>query len=258
MRLATKLALTAAIGVSLSGCQALFGPHTAHVKSAEGAQLASGEAETNPALDQGRQLLRAGRIAQAIEVLRVAQRDPESMADASNALGVAYAKLGRHDLADRYFRMAVAMAPGEARFAANMLRLQRDYDLAQRRNEEAAQIALRAEEEKRIADARAEAAASGKIQRVSRGQVAIRTQALPGATAPQVSVTAMADARRIGNLPATGSRMEPKKADLGNKPVEEVEAVNRAMTVDFGKKTVPSKAREVTSGQYPVRVFIGG
>lgn len=258
MKLATKLALTVAVGVSLSGCQALFGPHTAHVNSAYGSRLAAGEGAVNPALDQGRQLLRAGRVAQAIEVLRVAQRDPGSMAEASNALGVAYAKLGRHDLADRYFHMAVAMEPGEARFAANMLRLQRDYDLAQRRNEEAAQLALRAEEEKRVAQARAEAAASGRIQRVSRGQVAIRTQALPGATAPQVSVMAMTEARGIGNLPETGSRTEPKQAEAMAEPAVDTATENRPMTVDFGKRVLAPKAREVRTGEYPVRVYIGG
>lgn len=253
MRNSTKLALLLAASVSLTGCQAIFGSRTAHVDSADGAQIAS--AEVNPALDQGRQLLMAGRIAQAIGLLRVAQRDPDSMAEASNALGVAYAKLGRHDLADRYFRMALSLEPGDARFAANMLRLQHDYDLAQRRNEEAAQMALRAAEELRLAEAQANAAAEpGRIERVSRGQVQIRTQTLPGSVAPRIGVMAVQSSTKLPGLPETGARSATaKKPDVA----ERIAPRANPATVNFGKRiSVP--ADSVSADQsYPVRVYIG-
>ena len=253
MKFASKFALALTVGVSLTGCQAIFGPRTAHVESADAAQIAA--ADANPALDLGRQLLKAGRIAQAIGLLRVAQRDPSSMAEASNALGVAYAKLGRHDLADRYFRMALSLEPGDARFAANMLRLQHDYDLALRRNEEEAQLALRAEDDRRLAEAQARAVPEpGQIERVSRGQVQIHTQPQPEAVAPRVGVMAMKAGTKLPGLPETGAQ-----SAAVTKPVatEKVAPRNGPVTVQFGQRVrVPAKA-ESQDQAYPVRVYIG-
>lgn len=247
MKTTSTIALTLALGMTLSGCQGLFGPRSAHVQDTEDARVAMQEQALHPALDQGRQLLQAGRTAQAIELLRVAQRDPASMADASNGLGVAYAKLGRHDLADRYFRMAMALKPEDARFAANMLRLQRDHKLAVRRNEEAERLAQRAEEERLAAQA-ARDAVPGRIERLSRGQVSIRTQALPQMAAPKMEVLAMRSSATKAPTPA-----EPEQSDEA--PVAE-EAKGYPLTIDFtrtpsGKSIAPAKR------EYPVRVYIG-
>lgn len=255
MKTTSTIFATVAMGLALSGCQSLFGQHRASLDSAQAPELAQGEVAVNPALDQGRQLLKAGRIAQAVELLRIAQRDPASMAEASNALGVAYAKLGRHDLADRYFRMALSLQPGDQRFAANMLRLQRDFEMATRRNEEAQQLALRAAEEKRLAEARA--AQPGSIQRMSRGEVHISTQAAPSAVAPQVKVLAMRspnsdEAKKASALPADNSPEAQAAAPAKPK--------SYPVTIDFKRKQM---GNGVTVGappsdrQYPVRVYIG-
>lgn len=239
----STIAMTLAMGVALSGCQAIFGSRTANLESADRASLAQQEAAVNPALDQGRQLLKAGRIAQAVELLRVAQRDPDSMADASNALGVAYAKLGRHDLADRYFRMALALEPGDARFASNMLRLQRDHNLALRRAAEEEQLALRAREEQERREIASREAEEGRIQRVSRGQVQIRTGGATPVSAPRMEVLAL-----------NSSKPEPE--------VETVEGAEEAakpksypVTIDFSNAARKASASDK---QYPVRVYIGG
>src|SRR3546814_13341744 len=65
-------------------------------------------------------MLRAGHPANAIQQFRLAALDPGSAAEAFNGLGVAYAKLGRADLAERYFKMALSMDGTNPRFAANL------------------------------------------------------------------------------------------------------------------------------------------
>src|SRR3546814_9961813 len=50
----------------------------------------------------------------------VCSSDLDSAAEAYNGLGVAYAKLGRADLAERYFKMALSMDGTNPRFAANL------------------------------------------------------------------------------------------------------------------------------------------
>ena len=252
MKTTSTIAITLAIGVSLSGCQALFGPRTAHVDSVRDAHLASEDQAVHPALDQGRQLLKAGRIAQAIEVLRIAQRDPASMADASNGLGVAYAKLGRHDLADRYFRMAVALRPDETRFTANMLRLQRDHDLAVRRNEEAAQLAKRANED-RLARL-AKSVEHGRIERVSRGQVQIKTQTIPGSVASKVEVLAM-HTSKTNQKPAL-TATPTVDAEVKTEAESSLEKKGYPLTIEFGKRISPNVIAP-PKRDYPVRVYIG-
>ncbi|KHK92323.1 tetratricopeptide repeat protein [Novosphingobium malaysiense] len=81
-------------------------------------------------LDRARKELTAGNLAAAARLFRLAQRDAETLADASNGLGIVYARLGRHDLADRYMRMAAALEPANPRFAANLQRLNAEAMLA--------------------------------------------------------------------------------------------------------------------------------
>lgn len=246
MKTTSTIVLTVAAGLTLSGCQALFGPRTAQIDTANQASMAQAE---NPALEQGRQLLKAGRIAQAIELLRVAQRDPASMAEASNGLGVAYAKLGRHDLADRYFKMALALKPEDTRFAGNMIRLQRDYDLATKRQEAAVRLAKKAEDERLVRQARV--VEQGQIERVSRGQVAIRTHAAPGAAAPATEVFAMNSATiEAPARPEVG-------VETGVQSDSESTARGYPVTVEFGRGMRPRAQSSETQSQYPVRVFIG-
>lgn len=251
MKYPSTIAMTLAIGVSLSGCQALFGPRAAHLNAAENRQMADAPEAVHPALDQGRQLLKAGRTAQAIELLRVAQRDPSSMADASNGLGVAYARLGRHDLADRYFRMALALEPGDARFAANMLRLQRDHKLAVRRNEEAALLAQRAEEQRQAALARR--VEPGQIERLSRGQVHVQTKTAPERLAPRMEVLAL-------RTPSSNTNEADLASKLHKSSQDDVDMTDTAksypLSIDFTKQP-NNRSMAPARRNYPVRVYIG-
>lgn len=71
-------------------------------------------------LEQGKSYLRLKQYGLAIEMLRGAARDPALTAEAYNGLGVAYDGIGRGDLAERYFERAIAAAPGDERFQANL------------------------------------------------------------------------------------------------------------------------------------------
>lgn len=91
-------------------------------------------APINSDLAAGRRALADGQLGAAVAALRLARLDPACSAEATNALGVAYARLGRDDLAERYFREAVAMDPQDRRFGANLARFEqaRAVELAAR------------------------------------------------------------------------------------------------------------------------------
>jgi hypothetical protein len=88
-------------------------------------------------LAEGHEQLRQGNISAAVASFRISALDPDARADASNGLGIAYAKLGRADLADRYFRTAAMLDPANTKYVANLERLQRKEYFAMRARDEA-------------------------------------------------------------------------------------------------------------------------
>lgn len=115
-----SLALVLAGTVALAGCTSPMG----RIALREGHRVdpALLAVPANPDLVSGKQALSAGNYGAAIAALRLARLDPACAAEATNGLAVAYAGIGRDDLAERYFRQAVAMAPDDRRFAANLAR----------------------------------------------------------------------------------------------------------------------------------------
>jgi tetratricopeptide (TPR) repeat protein len=137
-----KFAAMTVMAVALSGCQSM--PVIGHwfggskdVTERPAPALAGAQV-----LEEGREQLRTGQISAAIASFRMARMDPAVAADANNGLGVAYIRLGRFDLADRYFRTALDLEPQNERFAANLLRLRHDVMLAHRARVEAQQLAV--------------------------------------------------------------------------------------------------------------------
>jgi hypothetical protein len=124
MRSSHKSLLLLAFAVPLAGgCSSLFG-RTATLKTKPPEQTALALAEAAH-LAAGRAALDRGNHAEAITAFRYARTSPVHAADATNGLGVAYSNIGRPDLAERYFRQAMAMEPRNPRFAANLDRLLR-------------------------------------------------------------------------------------------------------------------------------------
>lgn len=116
-----SLLLLAVAAVPLGGCS-LFGKTNSFAQKAEARQL-KGEDFAQARLTAGREALDKRHWAEAIMAFRDAQRTPRFAAQAHNGMGVAYAELGRADLAERYFLLAIAVAPEDRRFAANLSRL---------------------------------------------------------------------------------------------------------------------------------------
>ncbi|WP_374285100.1 tetratricopeptide repeat protein [Novosphingobium sp.] len=106
------------LAISVPALAACANPFVKANQAAARLLPASGNAD----LAMGRQALADGQYGTAIAALRFARLDPACSAEATNALGVAYARIGRDDLAERYFREALALAPDDRRFAANLAR----------------------------------------------------------------------------------------------------------------------------------------
>ena len=197
-----RLACLVAAAVSLGGCQTF--PLTSWMfkrdrpASDADPQLAG---STAGALEEGAAFLRAGELSAAVASFRVAQLDRATRADASNGLGVAYAKLGRLDLAERYFQAAILSDPENARFAANLLRLQKQAMLARRASaDEALTLTAAAARAEPRARAASESLLASTVDRVSRGEVHVRTSPELG-NAPAMRV-AYADVPAPGAAPA--------------------------------------------------------
>lgn len=110
-----------AAALVLSGCQSVFGSSTAARGEAQNIDM-SDYFESRLAV--GRHYLEKGLTTQAVVAFRQASYDPRFAGEAYNGMAVAYDRLGRTDLAHRYFTMAVAAAPGDNRFSRNLARLE--------------------------------------------------------------------------------------------------------------------------------------
>lgn len=105
----------------LAGCQGLFGPSGNSRVASTDADLNSYFAEQ---LGEGKALLGRQQYGAALAAFRQARLHPEHAGEAYNGMAVAYAKLGRADLAERFFLAASAVDPGNPRYLANLQRLQ--------------------------------------------------------------------------------------------------------------------------------------
>jgi hypothetical protein len=120
MNKAIKIATVVSAAIALSGCQSFinklgFGPKDQTMRAEAGAPIFGSEE-----LAQGRAALKAGNPANAIVQFRLAAMDEKIAPDAFNGMGVAYAKLGRADLAERYFKMAMTLDANNPRYIANL------------------------------------------------------------------------------------------------------------------------------------------
>ncbi|WP_324829180.1 hypothetical protein [Qipengyuania zhejiangensis] len=178
-----KIATIGAAALLVAGCQSspLAGWTFSKTKVA---RQAPDKIKGSVELEEGRMHLRNGNISQAVASFQLARLDPDSAAAANNGLAVSYAKIGRFDLADRYFRVAVSLAPAETKYVANLLRLQGRANYA-RRGQAAAELAAleSAREQEALADARRK---EEQVHRLSHGEFRIQTAAPEGAPTMKV------------------------------------------------------------------------
>jgi len=196
MKVTGKIVFVAAAAVSLGGCQSF--PLTSWMfrdsepnRNADQPQLAS---NATGALEEGRASLRDGNFAAAVAAFRIAQLDRSTRADASNGLGIAYAKLGRDDLAERYFQAAIQADPDNTKYVANLLRLQQQTMLARRASASEALAVAQAAPSPQVRAAEP-ALLADNVERLSRGEVRINTRPELG-NAPAMAVAYSATPRR--------------------------------------------------------------
>lgn len=116
----TSAATLAVLALALGGCQLLGigGPRAARAPvQADPAILANFGSDQ---LSEGRKALTEGRTVDAINAFMLAKSFQEHTPAAYNGLAVAYSRLGREDLAERFFLTAAALDPDDPRYRSNL------------------------------------------------------------------------------------------------------------------------------------------
>lgn len=247
MKPATTLALVA-LAASLGGCKS-FVQAFDFSRHSSAPQYALGQGD----LDEGRAHLDAGRFGNALAPLHRAAIAPETRGEALNALGVAYARMGRADLAERYFVAANRVDAGNPRFAANLDRFYRselanDTRLLYAQRERAReQFAAFAQSELALA-----AAPASEERTVLSGGEERRITISRGATSQRVSLGGSSD-RVSKAAPA------PSRVSVADGTALRANSAARSAEIRIGAKpaqTAP-RVRVGSAGDvadYPVRV----
>ena len=213
--------------LSLSGCGFLGKIGLSHSGSKSAKQAEAAPRLAQSATDEGRDHLRANRPGKAIESFNLALFNGEDPAAAYNGLGVSYARLGRNDLAYRFFKKANASDPENPVYAGNLVRLVDSPSFALSQMDRAPAAAPpRAVERPVVAAADTPAPrVRGKLYREGRGQFALNTQPLPETAtlaprgAAQASCTTRTKAGKVQRcagpaLPRIEKRPVPTSAAL--------------------------------------------
>ena len=251
MKTATALALVA-LATSLGGCKS-FVQAFDFSRHSSAPPYAIGEAD----LEEGKTHLRAGRVGSALSPLHRAALNPGTSGEALNALGVAYAKLGRADLAERFFIAATKVDTDNERFAANLVRFYRS-DLAndarllfaQRENARQQYAAFT-----QSADAIAAAPATDERLVTSDGQTR-RITIASGSTSQRVSV-----GRGTTKSAEEGIKAPPVRVTASDSAAIQSAVQGRPAEIGVSTRQTPAPARvrvgsTSTPASYPIRVTL--
>ena len=189
-RIVAQLTAVGILAIALPGCTSFLGLKQAHrnasdvkVRVASTQELSERQISLT---EDGRRALKTGMVASAMVSFRQALAEGEAIAPAANGMGVAFVKLGRLDLARQYFEQAVAADPSDSRYSDNLARLEREELLL------AAAAAMKVQSNPSPEVPKQGRQESGTMQRLSRGEVMIRT--VPSNPAANESPTLAASA----------------------------------------------------------------
>ncbi|MDE2410888.1 MAG: tetratricopeptide repeat protein [Sphingomonadales bacterium] len=177
------IATLAVLGLTLPGCSALFGTNKLANQTGSQGQIQASTAKAAAAApteltNAGRRALDQGNAGIAIDTFSRALASGEAPAPALNGLGVAFARIGRFDLAQRYFEKAAQIDPIEPRYQTNLARLMRSPLFATRHEGDATRALVAEAEQQQATEAKTrQADASGQLRRVGANQFFIQTAA---------------------------------------------------------------------------------
>ena len=236
--------------IALGGCQLFSGNQSSSLRaSAAQPEVASYFAQL---LQEGRMHLRANRPGAAIVAFRRASYDPASTAEAYNGLAIAYDRLGRYDVAEKFFARAVEADPTDERFARNASRFERVM-LARQERAAATQFAKAAPE---LGDApiNPQYSSGSRLQRVSAREVHIAARDY---TRAEDSKSAQPETRVLaphsGGYPLRLALSSDRKS-VELTPERSAQAGSKAVNAPAVRATGQIVPR--TTAVYPIRVAL--
>jgi tetratricopeptide (TPR) repeat protein len=238
----TSAVLMASCSVALASCQSVVGDKlfASHAAPAESAAVdLSGYFEQ--LMETGKTHLLQNRPALAVTAFRQASYDPAHGAAAYNGMGVAYAQMGRQDLARRYFQMALAADPEDERFVRNLARLetQNGSQVLERMLAQADKATVSTQAIVKLAAERSSIARADSSQGQPRAESRSRLVRVSG---QEVKLTA-----------PTVAQSESVSGSLTSDSSRRVVRIDRAYPVRI---PLPARAASSQSSSYPVRIAL--
>lgn len=230
--------------VLLSGCKILGIHHVAGVPAAS--QLATAQAAPAPgsALQDGRENLRANRTGLAIDSFNLALASGEDPAAAYNGLAIAYARIGRTDLAYRFFKKAMNSDPLSPVYSRNLAMLIDSPSFTLQTMAQAERSAVAPPVAKAAIGLVAQGKTNGpRLVRDSGRQFTLITtdaEGLQPAVARSAAATRCITSRQSATCPAARlPRIESRKAAAGTSTVATAGSIQSA-AAKSARKTVPT------------------
>lgn len=229
----------------LGGCQVIRTPGLGRAAQDQVQRQTAATARTET--EQGRWHLEEQRNGLAIEAFNRALAFGEAPGPALNGLGVAFARLGRADLAYRFFSQAMRADPGNPEFARNLTILSRSngFTLAAIRPVPAVASAPVKQPDPRPGRIR--------LHRESNRQVALTTLpvAWPGANCAVSSRRAKSDACDATKLPVVTAQnrdRDLRQAMAAERPEQVKADARKIVTIGFADRVPVTVGAKSTAG----------
>lgn len=199
LRVGSTLAVLSG-GLLMAGCQSTAAKYAKLNSGIRVAEASHATLRAEQQIASGREALSSRNYAAAIAAFREASVEESFRPAALNGLGVAYAGIGREDLAEHFFRGAISLDPSNRKYDENLSRLYRTQLAAaqarRQRDEERQRLMAaqnRIKREREITPGVRVVAATQRIIRTNPGEVTIVTSPdkAPGDPA-QVQLAVMA------------------------------------------------------------------
>ena len=269
MKNLTRITACIIAASTLSGCQSFMGAFNFGDAKVQRADAGEGPVFGAEELERGRAALKAGYAANAIDQFRLATLNEKTAPDAFNGMAVAYARLGRADLAENYFKTALSLDSANPKFAANL----QNFYQSPLGNTSRALAMRQAEADRQLAAAAQEASAQGLIadsDAAPRNAAArpIREVVLnrQGNARREIMITTRApSAEPMGAMPTVASRTPaaPKLVAKAEEAAPQPAASEVADAAPAAAAPNAKKSKQISllgasgdSASYPVRISL--